>query len=81
MVDKTEYNRYILSLVKPSVLADFHCRNCGCLVYHPDNAEYDYNPESGLCRACWRVEENRQFSIIRQSEANTESYLSKRGKQ
>lgn len=31
----------------------FYCKQCGALVYHPDRGDFDYKPESGLCRACW----------------------------
>ncbi len=51
---------------------DFHCKKCGALVYHPARGDYDYRPESGLCRSCFLDE------TVKQMEAETEEYISKR---
>jgi len=50
----------------------FHCRQCEALVYHPDRGDFDYKPESGLCRSCFLNE------TIKQMEAETAEYISKR---
>lgn len=51
---------------------DFYCKQCGVLVYHPDRGDFDYKPESGLCRSCFLNE------TIKQSEAATAEYINKR---
>jgi len=50
---------------------NFHCKQCGALVYHPDRGDYDYKPESGLCRSCFAVD------ITNQLEAQAQSYIDK----
>ena len=48
-----------------------NCKQCGALVYHPDRGDYDYEPDSGLCRSCFL------FETIKRMEADTEEYIRK----
>lgn len=42
---------------------DFHCKRCGCLVYHPDRGDYDYKPEAGLCRSCFLEDTTGRLAV------------------